>query len=422
MRSYKNRIRNQIRILAANMFAALLRIIRDPYLRVPTLTLFVLGFTYASTLPYQSMIGIGEFGMSDGLYSALIFAAAAINVAASVLLGILSDKMGDRRPLVLALTIAGIFGYGLIYEIRSVPVFILCVLFLIPISNSTFSILFGSIRATTNEIAPREAVSITSTVRAVYSGSWALMPGLVGLYLAHSQSMMPAYAVATAASLACFCLYFFFVPKSTGKTSGATFGEDGFITSLGRLLEPSLMLRLGAMALITGTQRLSTTLSPLITTQIVHGTVTDVGFLSGAVAFLEMPFMLFWGAMLRRFHNVHVLIAGALLYSTHLTLVSFATETWQLYALVGINSCGAAAILCVPISYLQDLIADRPGLGSSLIAVNMFLSGGVAAILFAIGTAIGDYSETARVGAASGLIAIVLMLMLDGKRSKAATA
>ena len=38
---------------------------------------------------------------------------------------------------------------------------------------------------------------------------------------------------------------------------------------------------------------------------------------------------------------------------------------------------GAAAIISVPISYLQNLIADRAGLGSSLIAVNMFLSGGL---------------------------------------------
>ncbi|MDE1995571.1 MAG: MFS transporter [Rhizobiaceae bacterium] len=399
------------------MLAALLRIIRDPYLRIPTLTLFVLGFTYASTLPYQSIIGINELGLSDSSYSVLIFAAAAINVSASVLLGILSDTLGDRRPLVLALTTAGVLGFGLIYVLRSAWIFIFCVLFLIPISNSTFSILFGSVRARTNDLDSREAVSVTSTVRAVYSGSWALMPGLVGLYLAQSQSMMPAYAVASTASLSCFCLYFFFVPRGERNTSARSQGEGGFLSSLARLLEPSILIRLGSMALITGTQRLSTTLSPLIITHAAHGTVVTVGFVSGGVAFLEMPFMLFWGAMMRRFHNVHVLIAGAIIYSIYLVLVSFATAPWHIYALIGINSCGAAAILCVPISYLQDLIADKPGLGSSLISVNLFLSGGVAAILFAIGTTISDYSGTALVGAASGLIAVVLMLALDSRRT-----
>ena len=404
------------------MLSALSRILRDPFLRIPTVTLFVSGLTYASTLPYQSIIGINELGLSDGMYSVLIFVAAGINVAASVLLGILSDRIGDRRPLVLALAVSGFTGFGLIYMLRSAPIFIACVLVLIPISNSTFSILFGSIRATTNDMPRREALSITSAVRAIYSGSWALMPGLVGLYLARSSTMMPAYAVAATASAACFSLYFFFMPRSPRVAKTALAKEDGFLASMSRLTDPALLTRLGVMALITGMQRLSTTLSPLITTHAAHGSVVDVGLTACGVAFLEMPFMLFWATMQRRFHNVHVLAAGTAVYSAYLVLVSFASAPWHIYALIGINAFGAAAILSVPISYLQDLIADKPGLGSSLIAVNMFMSGGVAAILFAIGTAVTDYSGTALFGAVCGLVAAVAMLALDGRGTAPALA
>jgi predicted MFS family arabinose efflux permease len=403
------------------MLTAISRILRDPFLRVPTLTLFVSGLTYASTLPYQSIIGINELGLSDGIYSVLIFLAAAINVTASVILGILSDRLGQRRPLVLVLAVSGFAGFGLIYLLRSAPVFIASVLLLIPISNSTFSVLFGSIRATTNELPRREAVSITSTVRAIYSGSWALMPGLVGLYLARSSTMMPAYAVAATASAVCFVLYFFFVPRAPRSTSPAPH-QGGFVESLNRLMEPAILVRLAAMALITGTQRLSTTLSPLITTHAAHGTVVDVGLTACGVALLEMPFMLFWGAMQRRFHNIHVLAVGTVIYATYLVLVSFASAPWHIYLLIGINAFGAAAILCVPLSYLQDLIADRPGLGSSLIAVNMFLSGGVAAALFALGTMVTDYSGTALFGAASGLTAAIAMLALDGRSARTVAA
>jgi len=397
------------------MPSAISRILRDPFLRVPTITLFVSGLTYASTLPYQSIIGISELGLTDHVYSVLIFLAAAINVTASVLLGILSDRLGDRRPLVLALTVSGMIGFGSIYVFRNVPVFIAAVLLAIPVSNSLFSILFGSIRATTNGLSHREAISITTTVRAIYSGSWALMPGLVGLYLARSSSMLPAYAVATAASLTCFFLYFFFVPKAPRGAARSLPKEDGFVASLGRIMEPGILLRVGAMSLVSGTQRLSTTLSPLITTHAAHGTVVDVGLTACGVAFLEMPFMLFWAMAQKRFRNVHVLSVGTLIYSAYLVLVSFATARWQIYALVGINAFGAAAVLSVPISYLQDLIADKPGLGSSLLAVNMFLSGGVAALLFALGTAITDYSGTALVGAACGIVSTICILMLDGR-------
>lgn len=399
------------------MLASILRIIRDPLLRAPTVTLFLLGFTFASTQPYQSIIGINEFGMSDATYSVLIFAAAAINVAASILLGIVSDKLGDQRPLILWLTASGIVGFGLVYMVHSMTIFVLCVLVLLPINNSTFSILFGSIRQATNRIAPGEAISITAAVRAVYSGSWALIPGLVGLYLAQAQSMMPAFAVASIASAVCFGVYFFMTPKRQPVDDGTVaVGAVGFIESLGRLADRQLMLKLCGMALVTAAQRLNFTLTPLLITQTAHGGVADVGLISGGVALLEMPFMMLWARLQRRYHVIHLLVAGTVLYAAYLMLVSFATAPWQIYALLPLNACGAAAILCLPISYIQDMIADRPGLGSSLLAVNTFLSGGMGALLFAIGTGFGTYPDTARLDAVSALAAIAIMLALESRR------
>ena len=115
----------------------------------------------------------------------------------------------------------------------------------------------------------------------------------------------------------------------------------------------------------------------------------------------------------RRFQIAHVLASGTVLYCLYLVLLGFATAPWQLYALLGLNACGAAAILSLPITYLQDLIADRPGLGSSLISLNTFIGIGVAAGLFALGTAVTDYSGTAFVGAAVGTITIVILLYLE---------
>jgi predicted MFS family arabinose efflux permease len=163
-------------------------------------------------------------------------------------------------------------------------------------------------------------------------------------------------------------------------------------------------------------QRLNTMLSPLIITHPAGGTVVDVGFMAGLVAFLEMPFMMMWGALQKRFRNVHILAAGSLIYCLYLTLAGFASAPWHIYSLVLINACGAAAILSVPITYLQDLIADRPGLGSSLISVSVFISNGVAATIFAIGTTLTDYSGTAQIAALAGLGAIAFLLVLESSK------
>jgi MFS family permease len=387
-------------------------IIRDSRIRIPTVTLVALAFTYASTVPYQSIIGISELGMSDGAYSALVFFAAVVNVAISLTLGIWSDRLTERRPLVLALSIAGIIGFGSIAVIHSPAIFIFSVLFLVPMSNSTYSLLFASVRARTNQLARSEAVAITSTVRALYSGSWAVAPGLVGLALVTSPSMTPAYGVAAVASLICFCLYFFFAPGN-GPVRETIPNQPGFFASLKRVFAPDVFIRVFVMSLLLGLQRLNGMVSPLIVVHSIGGSVVDVGFLSGLTAFLEMPFMMMWGLVQRRFHTVHVLALGTVLYCLYLVLLGFATAPWQLYALLGLNACGAAAILSLPITYLQDLIADRPGLGSSLISLNTFIGIGVAAGVFALGTAVTDYSGTAFVGAAVGIVAIVILLYLE---------
>jgi len=160
-------------------------------------------------------------------------------------------------------------------------------------------------------------------------------------------------------------------------------------------------------------RRLNCVVSPLIITHAAGGTVVDVGFMAGLVAFLEMPFMLMWGALQRRFRSVHVLAPGALIYCLYLALLSFASVPWQIYALVLINACGAAAILSVPITYLQDLIADRPGLGSSLVSVNTFIANGISASIFAVGTAFTGYSGTALFAAVIGLASVSLLLFLE---------
>ncbi|TCL76015.1 MFS transporter [Rhizobium sp. BK251] len=395
-------------------------VISDSRIRVPTLTLVALAFTYASTVPYQSIIGINELGLSDAGYSALIFAAAVVNVASSLTLGIWSDKLKERRPLVLALSVAGMLGFGSIAILHNAPVFILSVLFLIPLSNSTYSLLFASVRARTNQMDRGQAAAITSTVRALYSGSWALAPGIIGLCLVGSPSMTPAYGIAALASVTCFCLYFFFAPRN--GPAPTSLDTTSFLSSLGRVFAPHVLLRVIVMSLLLGLQRLSGMVSPLIVTHAAGGTVVDVGFLAGLTAFLEMPFMMMWGLAQKRFQTVHVLAFGSLLYCIHLVLLGFASARWQVYALLPINACGAAAILSVPITYLQDLIADRPGLGSSLISLNTFIGIGVGAGLFAFGTAVSDYSGTVQIAAVAGVISVGLLMLLESGKRQARTA
>jgi len=105
------------------------------------------------------------------------------------------------------------------------------------------------------------------------------------------------------------------------------------------------------------------------------------------------------------------------MYAAYLVALGFATAPWHIYAASVVGGIGAAAIIALPISYLLDMIRDRPGLSASLIAVNMFLGSAIGAGIFAAGSAIGGHSAAAILGAVVGLTGAMLLSQLErGKR------
>ena len=189
-----------------------------------------------------------------------------------------------------------------------------------------------------------------------------------------------------------------------------------YLAALGEVISPPVFVRLIAVALISSTLHVNGAILPLIVTGAAHGTVTDIGILVGIVALLEIIFIVVWGRAQRIMSHVVALAIGTVIYIVYLVLLGLASAPWHVYALTLISGVGAAALISIPITYLQDLIAERPGLGSALISVNIFLSAGLSALLFAIGTAVSNYSGTALIGAAAGLLGLGLLLFFERVR------
>lgn len=398
------------------MSGSLRATLSDSSLRISALAIFLFGTTGAATSPYQSLIGIQELGLSDSGYATLMFAAAVINVTASVMMGILADRMGDYRRSIVIVSVFGVAGFGIVYVAASAPAFVMSKLLFIPIFGALNSLIFANVRASSEGLSAARLVAINSTMRATISLSWVLMPGLVGIMLAGASSMLPAYLVATAAALACLVITAVWLPVAPPRTRAGSEDRYRFLASLFEIIEPRVALRVLAIALICSMLHVSDAVRPLIVTGQAGGTVSDLGIIVGIVAALEILFILVWGRAERFLKPVRALALGAGLYTVYLVLQGLATEVWHVYAQTLLSGIAAAAIISLPITYLQDLIADRPGLGSSLIAVNIFLSAGLSALIFAIGTHLGSYATVSVLGAVVGCAGIVLLLLLDGRK------
>lgn len=393
------------------MLPTLSVILRNPGIRISAISIFFFGLTGATTAPFMSLIGIHELGLSNAHYSVLIFAASCINVVASVLVGALADKMGHFRMPMVVVSLFGVAGYGAVYLFPGQLVFVLCALCCLPIFGALNSLIFANVRSASSTTPVRDLIAVNSGVRAIISASWVVVPGVVGFSLANSPSMLPAFLYAGLGAFVCFLLYLLFLPKAEADALATTDGK--IMTSIMSNMSSGLLLRVFAVALISSMMQMNGVVLPLVLTGPAHGTNADVGITVGIVAFLEIVFILFWGWVERRTSSVLTLSVGAVLYCAYLFLLGFASTPEHVYMLTLVSGLGAAAIISVPISYLQNLIADRAGLGSSLIAVNMFLSGGLNSLVFAFGTKVGDYSFTAILGALVGLIGVMLMVAME---------
>lgn len=392
-------------------------VFRNPTIRVSMLAIFAFGFAGAATSPYQSVVGIRELGLSNGLYSALIFSAAAVNVIVSILLGNLADRLGEYRAMMLSVAVFGILGYGAIYVIPTQVTFVVSALLLLPIYGSMNSLLFANVRATTKGMPRNDVATVNSGVRAMISLSWVLVPGITGALLSRSPTMLPAYLFAGLACVVCLALVAVFLPCQSGTDKAAT-RHLSYLAALGEVVSPPVFFRVIAVALISSTLHVNGAILPLIVTGAAHGTVADIGIIVGIVALLEVVFIVVWARAQRVISHVTALAIGTVIYVAYLLMLGFASAPWHVYALTVVSGIGAAALISIPITYLQDLIAERPGLGSALISVNIFLSAGLSALLFAIGTGISDYSGTAVIGAVAGMCGLGLLLFFERRKRR----
>ena len=165
------------------MFSSFGQIARRPQLLVLSLMIFAQGSAFGATIPYLSVTAIGTLGMSDQAFSLLVLVSSVSAVVISVSLGILSDLLGDRRHMLIAMSSLGVIGYGAIYLFPSVPVFLGATSLVVPFFYATSSLLFASARLETGDIEPADAASINGTLRAVISAAWVITPAGLGLAL-----------------------------------------------------------------------------------------------------------------------------------------------------------------------------------------------------------------------------------------------
>lgn len=391
-------------------------VLSDPALRAAGLVIVLQGAIVCSFGPYFSTLAVNAFGFGDRGFAVLLALSSLVSVTASVAGGIRADQTANRRQVTLAAVVALAVGMGLMTLVPGPWIFAIAAALLFPMGSVTFGQVFALARmaATRHPVAERDG--IMAVIRALFALPFVVVLPLWAVVFAKGAEVTWIFPVGLVMAGGMLLVVLRHWPKD-----GATAWEDrpsglSFRAALAEMGRPRLAGRVLALGAVNAAATVYIAIVALVMVADVGRGTADVALYVGLVAGLEVPFMLMLPTLTRGMDRTLLILAGASLYAVHVALLPVLAGSWAVWLLVWPAAIGGAVTLTVPIAYLQDLLADRPGAGSSLMAVQRLAGDVIAALCFALGTLLAGYGLVAAFGVGVSLVGAVALWSADRQR------
>ena len=387
----------------------------DPTLRMLFLLTLLFGTFTCSIGPYQSLVGVQHYGLSDTAYAALLMAALAVSIAVSVGIGILTDQRPSRRRMALLAAAALLLGGLGVWLVDSPAAFILVHLILVPVAGT----LFGQIFAVTRlHIAPRpeaERNAIVSVIRAAMGIPWVLVLPVWSLVLTSDGALILIYPVMAALGLAMLAIVLRVWPPDGATPWTEVQSGLGFRASIAEMTARPVMIRVMLIGALHAGGAIAGVILGLVFAEVGRG-ADQLGLFFSVFVAVEVLSMLAAGAWLAHLSRLTLLVAGTVLYAIFLLLLPLLAGSPWVWALTLFIGAGGALIYLPALGYLQDLLGKRAGAGASLIALQRLSSDGLSAAIYAFGAWAAGYWLVAVLGALVTLAAVAMTVWLDRTR------
>lgn len=380
--------------------------------------MFLTGVAFAATAPYRSVLAVDTLGMSNSLFAILVTISAIGTAFASLVLGNLSDRLGDRRLTVMFCAVSGAIAYGAIYLFPNIVAFTIAFCLILPFGGALFSQSFTFSRAHYDENNPDRAEFMVSALRTLFTVAWIVVPPAAG-WVAASFTVFEVFGVAAVAHVL-FTLVFGLLFLGDASPSAGEGEKPKPELQRARLPKDKVVGLIGVTLIRTATMVHVITI-PLAIITDYGGDFAFVGINAGIAAAIEVPFMLGWGHAVSRLSKEAIIGFNALLFAVYFMLLGWwASDVWHVLWLQGMNAIATAALLSITISYTQEAIKGRVGLSTSLFDVMTVMSATGSAGLFALFATDISYSTVFLAGAAVCLAGAALLAGSTLLRDKAA--
>ena len=388
----------------------------DPALRSAGLVIVLQGAIVCSFGPYFSTLAVNAYGFGDRGFAVLLALSSVVSVSASVYGGIRADQTANRRQVTLAAVLSLALGMGLMTVAPGPWVFALVAAVLLPVGSVTFGQVFALTRMAATRHPEAERDGIMAVIRALFALPFVVVLPLWAVVFAQGVAVTAVFPVGLLLTGGMLMVVLRHWPRD-----GATAWEDRpsgltFRAALAEMGQARLAARVVALGAVNAAATIYIAIVSLVMVADVGRTVADVALYVGLVAGLEVPFMLALPRLTRGVDRTLLILIGAALYAVHVALLPVLAGSALVWLLVLPAAIGGAITLTVPIAYLQDLLADRPGAGASLMALQRLAGEVIAALCFGLGTLVAGYGAVAALGVVVSLAGAGALWWADRQR------
>jgi SET family sugar efflux transporter-like MFS transporter len=295
-------------------------------------------------------------------------------VTLSTVLAHWSDTHVARRTMLIIGGFGGLVGYlGYAYLRNPIALTIVGSLAL-GVASVSFSQLFAHVREELSrpENASADSPFLISLLRVFFSLAWTIGPAIGAVVMVHYS-----YHGIFLSAAALFLIYLLgvlrFVPHRPHPPTARHAPRESLASVLTR---PVILAYFIGFVLLFAAFTMNMMNLPLLITQKLGGTETQVGVVFGIAPVVEMPLMIWFGRLAARGHTVALIRFGVGIGVCYFFALTFVEAPWHIYPIQILSAASIAVTTNVAITFFQDLVPGQAGVATTIFA-NSFSVGGL---------------------------------------------
>ena len=340
---------------------------RNPRFRVLFFLNLLLGFAYSFVVPFMSMFGIQEIGMSKLQFGIFMTMNAVGGIVIGTVLARYSDTHFSRRSMMLWGGIAGCVGYASYSYLSSFSLLVGVGTVIIGLSTITFSQLFAyaSEVLKTSDIQESDQSLYMNVFRMYFALAWTIGPAVAAWVM--TQFSIRGLFIFAATNFALFSWvvtrYVPVTPPPFAMQAAQSIQSRGWL-----LKRVDLLAHLSALALIYATVSMGMSNLPLYILDTLHGSKANVGFAYSIAPVFELPLMIYFGWLATKRDAAALLRSGMVLAMAYYGSLCLVSHPWQIYLAQILSAAMVAIVLGLAITYFQSHLPHHPGIATNLYA------------------------------------------------------